>query len=162
LLQGSGYHKYYSPSSNFGVTYAGEIPGNSIEPTGPANNSAKFLGIDTVIICAGYPFTYNFGATDADGDILTYEFCEGYNNTGGTVPNPPAPPPYIPLSYNSPYSGGSPMGSGVTINASNGMITGTAPAAGIYVVTVCVKEWRMANCLPPREKIFKLKSLIAM
>ena len=145
------------PSSNFGATYTAEIPGNLAEPTGPVNNSAKFLGIDTVIICAGYPFTYNFGATDADGDILTYEFCEGYTNTGGTIPNPPGPPPYNPLLYNSPYSGASPMGSGVTINASNGMMTGTAPAAGIYVVTVCVKEYRNGVLLATQRKDLQIK-----
>ena len=110
-----------------------------------------------MIICAGYPFTYNFGATDADGDVLTYEFCEGYTNTGGTVPNPPQPPPYISLSYNSPYSGASPMGSGVTINTANGMITGTAPAAGIYVVTVCVKEWRNNELLATQRKDLQIK-----
>jgi PKD repeat protein len=153
----AGITNITSPSSNFGVTYAGEIPGNVSEPTGPANSSAKFLGIDTVIICAGYPFTYNFGATDADGDLLTYEFCEGYTNTGGTVPAVPAPPPYIPLNYNSPYSGGSPMGSSVTINASNGMITGTAPSAGIYVVTVCVKEWRNNQLLATQRKDLQIK-----
>jgi gliding motility-associated-like protein len=145
------------PSTTFGVTYVGEIPGNFSEPTGPANNSAKFLGIDTVIICAGYPFTYNFGATDADGDILTYQFCEGYTNTGGTVPPVPAPPPYISLGYNAPYSGGAPMGSGVTINTSNGMITGTAPSAGIYVVTVCVKEWRNGELLATQRKDLQIK-----
>ena len=145
------------PSSNFGATYTAEIPGNFSEPTGPINSSAKFLGIDTVIICAGYPFTYNFGATDADGDILTYEFCEGYTNTGGTIPNPPAPPPYIALNYNSPYSGASPMGSGVTIDAANGMITGTAPAAGIYVITVCVKEWRNGELLATQRKDLQIK-----
>src|SRR5258705_6588653 len=144
-------------SSNFGASYTAEIPGNFSEPTGPINNSAKFLGIDTVIICAGYPFTYNFGATDADGDLLTYEFCEGYTNTGGTIPNPPAPPPYPPLTYNSPYSGASPMGRDVTINASNGMITGTAPAAGIYVVTVCVKEWRNGELLATQRKDLQVK-----
>ena len=146
-----------SPSANFGATYTAEIPGNFSEPTGPQNSSAKFLGIDTVIICAGYPFTYNFGATDADGDILTYEFCEGYTNSGGTIPNPPAPPPYISLSYNSPYNGGSPMGNGVTINASNGMITGLAPSAGIYVVTVCVKEWRNGELLATQRKDLQIK-----
>ncbi|HMK19184.1 MAG TPA: PKD domain-containing protein [Chitinophagaceae bacterium] len=146
-----------APSSNFGATYTAEIPGNFSEPTGPVNNSAKFLGIDTVIICAGYPFTYNFGATDADGDILTYEFCEGYTNTGGTIPNPPDPPPYSPLLYNSPYSGASPMGSGVKINAANGMISGTAPAAGIYVVTVCVKEWRNGELLATQRKDLQIK-----
>jgi len=146
-----------APSANFGATYTAEIPGNFSEPTAPANNSAKFLGIDTVIICAGYPFTYNFGATDADGDALTYEFTPGYTNTGGTVPNPPAPPPYINLNYNAPYSGTSPMGSGVNINASNGMITGTAPAAGIYVVTVAVKEWRNGELIATQRKDLQIK-----
>lgn len=145
------------PSANFGATYTAEIPGNFSEPTGPANNSAKFLGIDTVIICAGYPFTYNFGATDTDGDMLTYEFTAGYTNTGGTVPNPPAPPPYIPLSYNSPYSGTSPLGSGVTISATTGMITGTAPSAGIYVVTVAVKEWRNNELIATQRKDLQIK-----
>ena len=45
-------------SATTGVTYYAEIPGNLFEATGPANNSAKFLGIDTVVICAGYPFEY--------------------------------------------------------------------------------------------------------
>ena len=84
-----------SNSASFGVTYAGEIPGNFSESTAPANNSASFLGIDTVVICAGYPFTYNFGATDIDGDILLYHFCDGYTDTGGTVQLRPPPPPYI-------------------------------------------------------------------
>ena len=145
------------PSSNFGATYTAEIPGNFSEPTGPVNNSAKFLGIDTVIICAGYPFSYNFGAKDADGDILTYEFCEGYTNTGGTIPNPPAAPPYNALFYNFPYSGASPMGSTVRIDAASGTISGTAPAAGIYVVTVCVKEWRNGELLATQRKDLQIK-----
>ena len=65
-------------SASQGVTYVAEIPGNSLVASGPANNSARFLGIDTVIICAGYPFTYNFGAQDADGDVLSYSFCNAY------------------------------------------------------------------------------------
>jgi len=145
------------PSSNFGATYTAEIPGNFSEPTGPVNNSAKFLGIDTVIICAGYPFTYNFGAKDPDDDKLTYEFCEAYTNTGGTIPNPPAPPPYNALSYNFPYSGASPMGSTVKIDVASGMISGIAPAAGIYVVTVCVKEWRNGELIATQRKDLQIK-----
>jgi gliding motility-associated-like protein len=153
----AGITNVISPSSNYGATYTAEIPGTSFEPTGPANNSARFLGIDTVIICAGYPFTYNFGATDPDGDHLTYEFCDGYTNTGGTVPNPPAPPPYIALSYNNPYSPTFPMGNGVTINANTGLISGTAPQAGIYVVTVCVKEFRNGELIATQRKDLQVK-----
>jgi gliding motility-associated-like protein len=153
----SGITNIIPPSSSYGATYTAEIPGNSSEPTGPVNSSAKFLGIDTVIICAGYPFQYNFGATDPDGDILTYEFCNAYANTGGTIPNPPAPPPYSSISYNAAYSGASPMGNGVTINANTGMITGTAPPAGIYVVTVCVREWRNGQLLATQRKDLQIK-----
>lgn len=145
------------PSSGAGATYTAEIPGNGIVPNGPENNSAHFLGNDTVIICAGYPFTYNFGATDVDGDKLTYEFCDGYTNTGGTIPNPPAAPPYIPLSYASPYSSSSPMGSNVSINSQTGLITGSAPGAGIYVVTVCVKEWRNGQLIATQRKDLQIK-----
>src|SRR5688572_4239481 len=153
----AGISNIIPPSSNYGVTYTAEIPGTSADPTGPANNSARFLGIDTVIICAGYPFTYNFGATDIDGDLLTYEFCDAYTNTGGTVPNPPAAPPYIPLNYNSPYSPALPMGIGVTLDAATGMITGTAPPAGIYVVTVCVKEFRNGELIATQRKDLQVK-----
>src|SRR5688572_28336833 len=44
-----------SGSQTTGVTYSAEILGTFSEPTGPANNSAHFLGIDTVVMCAGYP-----------------------------------------------------------------------------------------------------------
>lgn len=146
-----------APSSSSGATYTAEIPGNAVVPDAARNNSARFLGIDTVIICAGYPFTYNFGATDADRDQLTYEFCAGYTNTGGTVPNPPAPPPYVPLTYANPYSDMTPMGSTVTIDPATGKITGTAPPAGVYVVTVCVKEWRNGVVIATQRKDLQIK-----
>lgn len=144
-------------SSSTGVTYTAEIPGNGLDPNAPANNSASFLGVDTVIMCAGYPITYNFGATDNDGDQLVYRFCDGFTNTGGTVPNPPAPPPYNPLPYQAPYSGISPMGAGVTLNTSTGLITGNAPPAGIYVVTVCVDEFRNGQLIATQRKDLQVK-----
>jgi len=153
----AGITNVAAPSTNYGATYTAEIPGNSPEPTGPANNSARFLGIDTVIICAGYPFTYNFGATDPDRDVLTYGFMEAYTNTGGTVPNPPAAPPYIALNYIAPYGPTSPMGVLVTIDPNTGMISGTAPQAGIYVVTVYVRESRNGVLIATQRKDLQVK-----
>ena len=146
-------------SATTGVTYYAEIPGNLFEATGPANNSAKFLGIDTVVICAGYPFEYNFGAVDADGDILSYRFCNAYTGatSGNPNPVPPGPPAYTPLPYSSPYNGGSPLGSGVTINTNSGLITGTAPPAGTYVVTVCVEERRNGELIATQRKDLQVK-----
>jgi len=140
-------------SVSAGSTYTAEIPGSIFIASAPANHSARFIGADTVIICAGYPFTYNFGAQDSDGDGLTYNFCSGYTSPNPpNAPNPPFPPPYTPLNYISPYSATSPMGSGVTINANTGMMSGTAPAAGLYVVTVCVNEVRNGELIATQRK----------
>src|SRR5204863_3855349 len=46
---------------------------------------------------------------------------------------------------------------GVAINSTNGMITGTAPAAGIYVVTVSVKEWRNGELIATQRKDLQIK-----
>ena len=131
-----------------------EIPGNGLVVNGPANNSAHFLGIDTVIICGGYPFTYNFGAEDVDSDSLVYSFCDAYN---GSSANPPLPPPYSSLPYVSPYNGSYPLGNGVTIDRNTGIITGTAPQAGTYVVTVCVEEWRNGQLIATQQKNLQIK-----
>jgi len=141
-------------SSSASATYTGEIPGSSILVNGPANNSAHFLGIDTVIICGGYPFTYNFGAGDVDSDSLAYSFCDAYN---GSSFNPPLPPPYNSLPYASPFSGSYPLGNGVTIDAHTGIITGNAPPAGTYVVTVCVQEWRNGQLIATQRKDLQVK-----
>jgi gliding motility-associated-like protein len=142
-----------------GVTYSAEIPGDLLVATAPANNSARFLGIDTVVICAGYDFTYNFGAADADGDLLSYTFCDGYTGGNSNNPNPvpPNPPPYNPLPYSSPFSGSQPLGAGVTINPNTGVITGIAPGAGTYVVTVCVQEMRNGEVIATQRKDLQVK-----
>ncbi len=141
-----------APSSQFGSTYTAEIPGNEPISNAPANNSAKFIGVDTVITCAGYPFQYSFNAFDGDGDSLSYSFCSGYTNTNGTAPNPPAPPPYASLNYIAPYNGSFPLGSGVTIATNTGIVSGTAPVAGLYVVTVCVNEYRNGTLIATQRK----------
>src|ERR1041385_4127612 len=82
-------------SSSVGATYVAEIPGTMPLASGPANNSAHFVGPDTVIVCQHNAFTYSFNAVDADGDSLSYSFCNAY--VGGTsaspAPDPPAAPP---------------------------------------------------------------------
>jgi len=142
-------------SGSTSATYTAEIPGNSMFANSPANNSARFLGIDTVIICAGYPFTYNFGAEDADNDSLVYSFCNAYN---GSSFSPPLPPPYNSLPYASPFSGSTPLGNTVAIDQNTGIITGSAPAAGTYVVTVCVQEWRNGQLIATQRKDLQVKT----
>src|SRR5690242_12503290 len=120
-----------------GATYIGEFPNMQ-------NQSAHFTGSDLVIVCANNPFTYDFGAQDADGDQLRYSFCDALRTIGPGGFNgrnqPPPPPPYQSVPYGQGFTGNNPLGGNVTIDAQTGVVSGVAPAAGKYVVTVCVEE----------------------
>jgi len=148
-------------SSFVGVTYTAEIPGTGIvtNPVAPENNSARFIGADTIVVCANNAFTYSFAAQDEDGDQLVYSFCDAYGggSRNNAIPNPPSSPPYFFVPYSSSFSGASPLGSGVSLNTSTGLITGVAPAAGIYVVTVCVNEIRNGIVIATQRKDLQIK-----
>ena len=142
-------------SSSMGVTYLATIPGSLSEPTAPVNNSARFKGKDDVLICANSYFEYDFGAADPDrGDVVTYELCEAYMGGSMNSPSPSTPdaPPYNSVPYSPGYSGGSPMGMTVSINPSTGLVSGTAPYAGIYVLTVCASEYRNGKLINVNRK----------
>lgn len=132
-----------------GATYIGEFPNVQ-------NESAHFTGTSLVTICANNPFTYDFGAEDADGDQLRYSFCNALRTTGSGGFNgrnqPPPPPPYDNVPYGQGYTGSSPLGSNVTINSKTGLVSGIAPAAGQYVVTVCVEELRDGEVIATQHK----------
>jgi len=146
-------------SSGAGATYSATIPGTAALATAPNNNSANFIGVDTVITCANNAFCYNFGATDIDGDSLVYGFDYAY--VGGSqqtpAPSPPQAPPYNSVTYSGDFSENSPLGSGVTIDPRTGMMCGVAPAPGIYVVTVSVREYRQGKLIATQRKDLQIK-----
>ena len=156
-----------SGSGSQGATYTADIPGTQDLANAPENNSAKFVGTDTVIVCGGYPFTYSFAATDPDGDNLSYSFCQAYvgggqgGGTGGVntpAPDPPAAPPYTSVIYSFPYNSFAPLGLDVNIDPNTGLITGRAPDEGIYVVTVCVNEIRNGKIIATQRKDLQIKA----
>lgn len=131
---------------NTGVTYMAKIPPfNSGECP---NNSAIFKTMPPQIICVNNPFSYDFSATDADADSLTYELCAAYPGGAPTDPKPMPidipPPPYSPVTYMPPYNSATPV-LGVpplSIDLHTGILSGTPTSIGRFVVTVCAKEWR--------------------
>lgn len=135
-------------SNDIGISYTTKIPGVINGVNYSHNSSPVFAQKDTALVCYSAPFTFDFGATDADGDQLTYTFCDGltggFNTASGAAPNPPSNPPYGTVPYAVPtFSGSSPMGSQVTIDSKTGIISGIAPAAtGDYIVSVCANEYR--------------------
>lgn len=142
-----------------GATYIAKIPGTQILGSG-TNSSPQFVVKDTALVCGGNDFELDFGASDDDGDILTYAFCDAY--VGGSTTNQNAPPPntlsLTPLPYGSPFSGNQPLGPTVTIDPQTGIISGVAPNfPGRYVVNVCVTEWRNGVAISQHRKDFILK-----
>lgn len=146
-------------SSSVGATYVAEIPGTIPDASAPANNSAHFIGPDTVIVCQHNAFTYSFNAFDADGDSLSYSFCDAYvgGTSGNPAPDPPVAPPYTVVPYASQFSGAHPMGSQVVVDSKTGLVTGIAPDAGIYVMTVCVNEYRNGILIATQRKDLQIK-----
>jgi gliding motility-associated-like protein len=125
--------------NNAGATYIAQIPGTNLLGTNGTDNSPQFsLGIS--VVCYLKPFTLDFSATDEDGDVLVYSLCDAFNGGAATNAafNTPAAPPYAPLNYINGFSGTTPLGSSATINANTGIISGIAPDAGKYVVSVCI------------------------
>ncbi|BAV05198.1 gliding motility-associated C-terminal domain-containing protein [Filimonas lacunae] len=143
-----------SNPSNTGFTNFNTIPGKINNISYSQNSSPTLVFKDTAVICYSSHFTIDFGATDVDGDSLSYAFCSGKATSGSDrQPNPPANPPYTDITYTSGYSGAAPLGSNVTIDSKTGIISGTAPATtGDYAVTVCIYEYRSGVLINSTKK----------
>ena len=147
-----------SSSGSIGNTYTIEIPGTSSPVPDAVKNSSPIYPInDTVVICENSYFKYPFSVTDIDGDSLSYSFCNSFNGGSQSTPSPPTAtaPPYSSVPYYSIYSGSSPLGTKVTIDAKTGIISGIAPPiinTGEYAVTVCVSEFRKGIFLGQTRK----------
>ena len=148
----------YSLGRGVGATYTTNIPGTNAGLTAPENDTPVFNTSDTVIACSGNYFSFDFGAVDNNNDKLEYAFADAYISDGGGGMNQSTqPPPYSPATYTPGFSGNSPLGNKVRINSNTGAITGIAPTAGIYVLTVAVSELRGGKVINVHRKDLHLK-----
>lgn len=142
-------------SNTVGITYSNTIPGaiNGVDYS--KNSSPEFAQKDTAVICFKSNFTFDFSATDKDGDSLSYSFCNGLmgGSNSQSQPNPPSNPPYSGIPYASGYNGEQPLGVNVSINSSTGIISGYAPSAiGEYTISVCALEYRKGILIGSTKK----------
>lgn len=146
-----------SPNTNEGASYFCQIQGTNTIGVNGHNSNPDFGIKDTVLICQKKRFKLDYSATDTDNDSLSYEFAPGYygGDTTNPVVNYPTPPSaWVPLKYSYGYSGIQPLGRNVTINRKTGMISGTAPVAGDYVVCVLIREYRAGILISSNRKDF--------
>ncbi len=141
---------------NTGATYEAEITSAAVVPV---NSNPVFNDWPPTFICQDAPFTFDHSATDPDGDSLVYVLSEPFE--GGDqvnrVPNPPAPPPYTPVTFISPYSVNDPLGGmPMTIDPHTGLLKATPNSIGQFVYGVSVKEYRNGVYLGETRRDFQV------
>lgn len=141
--------------NSVGATYTASIPGLSTLGAGLPDSSPRFVR-QISVACFERPFTMDFSATDPDGDQLVYSMCSAYNGGNATNANNivPGAPPYAPVIYTGGFSGNTPMGPLSTINTQTGIISGIAPQAGKYVISVCIDVVRNGTVITTHRKDF--------
>ncbi|MFN0215177.1 MAG: PKD domain-containing protein [Saprospiraceae bacterium] len=150
-----------------GATYFIELTAAAMAVS---NNSPVYDNFPPIIICNNLPFRFDHAATDAEGDILVYNFCTALAGGGnpfnspdpfgcdGVVPSPPCPPPFDAVPYTVPnYNFNNPMGGDpqISVNPVTGEITGTPVLLGQYVVAICVQEYRNGQLLSTVRREFQ-------
>jgi large repetitive protein len=95
---------------------------------GPVNDSPQFTNTAIPYICLGYPISYSYGAFDPEGDSLSYQLIGA--RVGGANP----------IAYTPPFTGTSPI-TGLTLDATTGLVQFTLNTAGNWVVVVRVNEY---------------------
>jgi gliding motility-associated-like protein len=127
-----------SGASNQGMGINTTTLNTSIQP---CNSSPQFSTPPVPYICQGQPYTFNQGATDPEGDSLSYSLGPCYTDAFAQVNYATA----------SGYSPTQPLGSSwnITINPMTGDITVTPQPGNIVVGVMCVyvEEWRGGNLI---------------
>jgi gliding motility-associated-like protein len=142
--------------NSIGATYIAQIPGKNTLGAAGTDSSPQFAQKISVV-CYNRRFTLDFSAFDPNpGDSLVYGLCGGFDGgaAGDASFSAPSPPPYSELNYINGYSGTNPLGAQATINPQTGIISGIAPDAGKYVVSVCVSTYRNGQYIGQHRKDF--------
>lgn len=117
-------------------------------------NSSPIFNEFEQYLCAGRFNQVDFSATDPDGDSLYYSLCDpllgldmnnpaadaGNLNFGGTYPN--YGPPYNTVIWDPGYNAANPFNGPISLNGNTGIMGVTPPTQGVFVMGVCVSEYR--------------------
>ncbi|MCC7301050.1 MAG: PKD domain-containing protein [Bacteroidia bacterium] len=156
-----GYHVYFqyccrnSSLGNVvnplatGETWYTYIPDNTQWLT---NSSPQWSQFPPVFVCQNQPLNFDHSATDADGDSLVYSLYTPFDDNAPTFPlnvatftpitwsntNPGNPPTFM---YGPTNALGGPPGA-LTINQGTGLLNGSPPYVGQFVVGIKCEEFR--------------------
>lgn len=134
------------PSST-GMTLTTEITAAALLS---CNNSPTFNSEVPLILGANDTFSINLGANDVDGDSLVYAFYAPFDGASlsNPLPNPPAAPLYVPVTYQSPYTSQIPFGNAFcTWDSLTGDFVIVPTNLGNYLIGLSISEYNTAGVL---------------
>jgi hypothetical protein len=104
------------------------------------DNSPRFLEPPATVICKGYPFAYNYIASDPELDSLVYSWAQPFSNSA-TTPITSYAPGY---TWDSPFPGTqhNPGNVAPQINPHTGEITLTSFTTGAFITVVKVTAYK--------------------
>lgn len=107
------------------------------------NSTPTFDNEISLQIGQNVPLSIDGSATDIDGDSLVYELYAPFSGADATnpVPMPPSNPPYASVIYLPPYTFSNPLSGTLNYDANTGILSGTAPNLGYYILGLSVKEY---------------------
>ncbi|QHV96203.1 gliding motility-associated C-terminal domain-containing protein [Spirosoma endbachense] len=142
-------------SYDTGFTYYLEFPPLQQSGKPIKYSSPHFPPMTGEYICIGEPFRFPFGATDPDGDQLTYSLVTPLDQKIYTQAISPGPYPgvaWVPGYGPANAIHGSPP---LAINAKTGELSVTATQAGLFVFGVKVEKYRNGRKLGEVRRDFQ-------
>lgn len=149
-----------------GSTFYLEFPPTTLNRNNFTNSTPLFKKLTGDYICINRPFTFEFGANDADGDSLVYSLTTPLNGFSTKDPDNAAPLPRGSFNYplvrwgtgfnvNNVMAGPVPL----RVNARTGQLSVTVDREGLYVFCVLTEEYRKGVKIGAARRDFQLKAI---
>jgi len=173
-----GYYLVWQDGNRNVTTNANATQGISFYLEFPAlnttdNSSPVFKLNKGLVACKGNAFSIDLGATDSDGNTLTYSLVDAISGPGtstvaGKQRDPNSRSTLQPVLWNAGFSATNPIAGGVSLS-NTGVLSGTPTAIGKYLVVIECKEYRgstliglnrmdfeivVENCTPTKPNIY--------
>lgn len=146
-------------SNIINASQEGSVFAIEITPEGlrSCNDPMQYQQFPPSVICAGFPFSYDHSAKDAEGDSIVYEICTPLssgrfvefpaNDCEQVAPDPEGcgPDDFREVRFMSPFfSNEAPVAGdpAITVDPLSGIIAGTPNVLGELVMAVCATEYR--------------------
>jgi hypothetical protein len=113
------------PGSSFSGIYLETLFNVSVKA---CNQPPVFNNGAIPYFCVNQAVSFNYGATEPEGDSLVYSFVDGMEDVG------------LPLTYGNAYSGAEPI-QGITIDPATGQMDFVPGSIGNFIVVVRVEEY---------------------